>query len=133
MCVYSEVHYITTDRSQKNFVVNYPVISDCIGKSFSKEKKWLKGTINYGIISQQLQWHLSSLQVPSAYYRPPISHKEFHLRYESVMGVKAVYFVLKCLWSLSRRADGISSKFLQVFNIHFIHFRNKTTMTNPYR
>jgi hypothetical protein len=49
MFVYIEVHYSTTDKSQKNFVLNYPVmISDGIQKSFSKEKKLVKG--NYGTV-----------------------------------------------------------------------------------
>jgi hypothetical protein len=38
MFVYIEVQYSTKDKSPKNFVIKYPVISDCIRKSFSKEK-----------------------------------------------------------------------------------------------
>jgi hypothetical protein len=43
MFVYIELHYSTTVKSQKNFVINYHVISDYIGK-------WQKGTPNYSTV-----------------------------------------------------------------------------------
>jgi hypothetical protein len=56
--------YITVQGTKsKMFIINDPVISDCIRKSFLKEKNGKKGTTKYGILSQQLQWHLSSLQL----------------------------------------------------------------------
>jgi hypothetical protein len=66
--------YITVQRTKvkKHFAINYPMISDSVRKSISKEKNGKRELPTTVFL-------VNSFNGASAHFRPPISDKESHL------------------------------------------------------